>query len=93
MQVAIWKLHHINDPDVPDTSGKNGSSKSHDEVLQPLWKTGDLLPTNSADILEHQNTNETDKDELDFNDDSGWHSDKYDKEIDCDVHGDGKFND
>ena len=62
-------------------------------MLQPLWKTEDLLPTNLTDILEHQNINETNEDELDFNDDSGWHSDKYDKEIDCDVHGDGKFDD
>ena len=64
MQVAIWKLSHINDTDVPKPSEENASTKNHNEVLQPLWTTGGLLLTNFTDILEHQHTNETDDDEL-----------------------------
>lgn len=67
--------------------------KEHDDkVLQPLWATGDLLTTNSTDILEHRNINETDDDELELNSDTGWGSDKYDKEFNCDVHGDDEFD-
>ena len=38
MQVAIWKLSHIKDPDVPKPSEENGWTKNHDEVLEPLWQ-------------------------------------------------------
>ena len=48
-------------------------------MLEPSWTMGDILPTNLADILEHQNVDETDDDELDLNDDTGWDSDNYDK--------------
>ena len=54
------------------------------------WR--DILPTNLADILEHQNVDETDDDELDLNDDTGWDSDNYDEESDCDVESDDKFD-
>ena len=43
--------------------------------------------------LKHQNTEETDDDDLDLNDNTGWDSDKYDKEIDCDIHSDEEYND
>ena len=67
--------------------------KEHDDkVLQPLWATGDLLTTNLTDILEHRNINETDDNELELNSDTGWRSDKYDKEFNCDVHGDDEFD-
>ena len=71
MQVAIWKLSHIKDPDVPKSSEENGWTKNHDKVLEPSWAIGDILPTNLADILEHQNVDETEDDELDLNDDTG----------------------
>ena len=71
MQVAIWKLSHIKDPDVPKPSEENGWTKNHDKVLEPSWAIGDILPTNLADILEHQNVDETEDDELDLNDDTG----------------------
>ena len=29
-------------------------------MLEPLWTMGDTLPTNLADIMEHQNVDETD---------------------------------
>ena len=79
MQVAIWKLSPIKDPDVLKTREENGWTKIHDEVLEPLWTIGGILPTNLADILEHQNVDETDDDELDLNDDTGWDSDNYDE--------------
>ena len=71
MQVAIWKLSHIKDPDVPKPSEENGWTKNHDKVLEPSWAIGDILPTNLADILKHQNVDETEDDELDLNDDTG----------------------
>ena len=71
MQVAIWKLSHIKDPDVPKPSKGNGWTKNHDKVLEPSWTIGEILPTNLADILEHQNVDETEDDELDLNDDTG----------------------
>ena len=71
MQVAIWKLSHIKDQDVPKPSEENGWTKNHDKVLEPSWAIGDILPTNLADILEHQNVDETEDDELDLNDDTG----------------------
>ena len=80
MQVAIWKLSHISDPDVPKHSEENGWTKNHDEVLEPLWTTRGMLPTNLGDILEHQNVDETDDDELELNDDTGWDSNNYDQE-------------
>ena len=92
MQVAIWKLSHIKDPDVPKPSKGNGWTKNHDKVLEPSWTIGEILPTNLADILEHRNVDETDDGELDLNDDTGWDSDNYDEEIDCDVDKDDKFD-
>ena len=92
MQVAIWKLSHIKDPDVPKPSEENGWTKNHDEVLEPLWTMDDILPTNLADILGHQKVDKTDDDELDLNDDTGWDSDNYDEEIDCDVDSDDEFD-
>ena len=77
MQVAIWKLSPIKDPDVLKPREENGWTKIHDEVLEPLWTIGGKLPTNLADILEHQNVDETDDDELDLNDDTRWDSDNY----------------
>ena len=92
MQVAIWKLSHIKDPDAPKPSEENGWTKNHDEVLEPLWTMDDILPTNLADILGHQKVDKTDDDELDLNDDTGWDSDNYDEEIDCDVDSDDEFD-
>ena len=92
MQVAIRKLSHIKDPDVPNPSEENGWTKNHDEVLEPSWTMGDILPTNLTDILEHQNVDETDDDELDLNDDTGWDSGNYGKKIDCDVDSNNKFD-
>ena len=93
MQAAIWKLSHINNPDVPKPSEENGWTKNHDEVLEPLWTSEDILPTNLADILEHENADENDDDELDLNSDTGQDSDNYDEEIDCDVDSDNEFDD
>ena len=81
LQVAIWKLSHIKDPDVAKPSEENVQTKNHSEVLEPLWTMGDILPTNLADILDHQNVDETDDDELDLNDNTGWDSDTYDEEM------------
>ena len=92
MQVVIWKLFHIKDPDVTKPSQENVYTKNHDEVLEPLWAMGDILPTNLTDILEHQNVDETDDDKVDLNGDTGWDSDNYDQEIDCDVDSDDEFD-
>ena len=92
LQVALWKVSHIKDPNVPKLSKKNGWTKNHVEGLEPLWTMGDILPTNLADILEHQNVDESDDDELDLNDDAGWDSDNYDEESDCDVESDDEFD-
>ena len=81
MQVAIWKVSHINDP---KPSAKNVWTKNHNEVL---------LPTNLSDILEHQNVDETNDEELDLNGDTGWDSDDYDKESACDVDSGYRFDD
>ena len=37
-------------------------------MVEPVWTTGDILPTIFADILDHQNIDETHYDELDLND-------------------------
>ena len=87
MQVAIWKLSHIKDPDFSKPSEENGWTKNHTEMLEPLWAMGDTLPTNLADIMEHQNVDETD-----LNDNTGWGSDNYVKESHCDVDSDDKFD-
>ena len=92
MQVAIWKLSHIKDPDVPKPSEENVWTKNHNEVLEPLWTMGDILPTNLADILEHQNVDETDDDELDLSDDTGWDSDNYDEEIELYIDSGDEFD-
>ena len=68
------------------------SQKNHVEGLEPLWTMGDMLCTSLADILEHQNVDETDDDELYLNDDTGWDSDNYDEESDCDVESDDEFD-
>ena len=56
-------------------------------MLEPLWTMGDTLSTNLADIMEHQNADETD-----LNDNTGWSSDNYVKESHCDVDSDHKFD-
>ena len=56
-------------------------------MLEPLWTMGDTLSTNLADIMEHQNVDETD-----LNDNTGWSSDNYVKESHCDVDSDHKFD-
>ena len=56
-------LPHINDQDVPKPREKDGRTKKHDEVLEPLWTT--------RDILDHQDADETNNDELDLNGDTG----------------------
>ena len=61
-------------------------------MLEPLRTMGDILPTNLADILEYQILDGTDNDELDLNDDTGWDSDNYDEEIDCNVDSDDVFH-
>ena len=48
---------------------------------------------NLADILEHQNVDETDDDQLDLNENTGRDSDNYDEEIDCDVDSDDTLDD
>ena len=63
LHFGIWKLSHINDQDVPKPREKDGRTKKHDEVLEPLWTT--------RDILDHQNVDETKNDELDLNGDTG----------------------
>ena len=35
-EVAIWKLSHINDLDVPKPNKENRWTKNHSEVLEPL---------------------------------------------------------
>ena len=50
------------------TQKKSGWIRNHNEVVEPLWTTGDILPTIFADILDHQNIDETHYDELDLND-------------------------
>ena len=87
MQVVIWKLSHIKDPDVSKPNEENGWKKNHTEMLEPLWTMGDTLSTNLADIMEHQNVDETD-----LNDNTGWSSDNYVKESHCDVDSDHKFD-
>ena len=93
MQVVIRMMSHINHPDVPKPSEKNGWPKSHYEVLEPLWVTEDILPTNLPDTLEHQNLHKRDDDEMNLNGDTGWDSDNYEEEIDCDVDSDDESND
>ena len=51
------------------------------------------MPTNLADILEHKNGGKTVNAELDLNDDTGWDSNNYDEEIDCDVGSADEFDD
>ena len=89
----MYYKFNINDPDVSKTSEENGCAKSRDEVLKPLWTTGDILPTNLVGILEHQNVDEIDDDELDLSDNTWWDRDNYDEEIDCDVDCDEEFDD
>ena len=37
LQVALWKVSHNKDPNVPKPSEKNGWTKNHVEGLEPLW--------------------------------------------------------
>ena len=70
-----------------------GGPKNPQICADILYGWPHILPTNLADILEHQNVDKTDNDELDLNDDTGWDSDNYDEEIDCDVDSAGEFDD
>ena len=47
---------------MPNPSEQNGWTKNHDEMLEPLWTNVEILPTNLADILGHQNVDQTDDD-------------------------------
>ena len=91
LQIAIWKLSHNKNPDVPKPSEENHWTKNNNEVLKRLCTTRDILPTNLTDTLDHQNGDEND--ELDLNDDTRWDSDDCDKETDCGVDSDDKLDD
>ena len=93
MQVAIWKRYHTNEPDVPKPSEENDCTKNQNEVLEPLWTTGDVLHTNLTDIVGRQNVDENDDDKLNLCDDTSWGSDKYDTEIAFDVDSENNFDD
>ena len=92
MQVVIWKRYHTNEPDVPKPSEENDCTKNQNEVLEPLWTTGDVLHTNLTDIVGRQNVGENDDDKLNLCDDTIWGSDKYDTEIAFDVDSENKFD-
>ena len=93
MQVAIWKRYHTNEPDVPKPSEENDCTKNQNEVLEPLWTTGDVLHTNLTDIVGRKNVGENDDDKLNLCDDTSWGSDKYDTEIAFDVDSENNFDD
>ena len=93
MQVAIWKRYHTNEPDVPKPSEENDCTKNQNEVLEPLWTTGDVLHTNLTDIVGRENVGENDDDKLNLCDDTIWGSDKYDTEIAFDVDSENNFDD
>ena len=50
-QVTIWKQAHISKPVVPLPTEDNGWILVN-EVIEPKWCDGDILPTNLADILD-----------------------------------------
>ena len=70
-----------------------GGPKNSQICANILYGWPHILPTNLADILEHKNGGETVNAELDLNDDTGWDSNNYDEEIDCDVGSADEFDD
>ena len=50
-QVTIWKRAHIPKPVVPLPTEDNGWTLVN-EIIEPKWFDGDILPTGLADILD-----------------------------------------
>jgi hypothetical protein len=63
-QVAVWKRAHIALPEVPNPSPNHGWIWQ-DNILEPLWTRGDILPQRLVDILDDRCCEEDDSsDEL-----------------------------
>ena len=50
-QVAIWKRAHVTKPDVPNPSRGHGWILK-DNVLEPMWTSGNILPQQMVDIVD-----------------------------------------
>ena len=50
-QVAIWKRACVTKPDVPNPSTGHGWILK-DNILEPLWTSGNILPQQMVDILD-----------------------------------------
>ena len=50
-QVAIWKRAHVTKPDVPNPSTGHGWILK-DNILEPLWTSGNILPQQMIDSLD-----------------------------------------
>ena len=91
-KIVIWKLSYINDSVVPKSNEEKGWAKNYVEVLEPLWKTGDILSNNLEDIPNHQNVDKTGNDKQNLNDNTGWDSGKLWQKIYCNVNNDGEID-
>ncbi len=59
-QVAIWKHAHIALPEVPSPAENHGWVWK-DDVLEPLWTSGSILPQKLVDILDEGNADTEDR--------------------------------
>ena len=89
-QVAIWKLSHIANPDIPAASDNHGW-KNENNIMQPLWTDGHLVPPQMMGKLvdtinENENNDYNENDDDDDDDDVGNMQFYYDDtDIDDDV--------
>lgn len=50
-QVSIWKNAHIAQPNIPTPSEDHGWTRVN-EMIEPLWIQGDILPSSMVDMLQ-----------------------------------------
>ena len=73
-RVAIWKRAHVTKPDAPNASTGHGWILK-DNILEPLWTSGNMLSQQMLDILD------THEDEECSNADSDMERDEFERGI------------
>ena len=63
-QVRIWKLSHVQNPELPSPLEHGWTMVSN--KLEPQWVDGDILPTSLIDIIDKEDVQSDQSDEEDF---------------------------
>ena len=63
-QVRIWKLSHVQNPEIPSPLEHRWTMVSN--KLEPQWVDGDILPTSLIDVIDEGDVHSDQSDKEDF---------------------------